>query len=64
MRSPCARAGYSAGSFCLDLFLGRARAFRNVPRCEAPRTILAITGDIKRHMITVDEYGNIVERKI
>lgn len=26
--------------------------------------ILAITGGIKRHMITVDEYGNIVERKI
>ena len=26
--------------------------------------ILAIAGGIKRHMITVDEYGNIVERKI
>ena len=23
VRSPCTRAGYSAGSFCLDLFLGR-----------------------------------------
>jgi hypothetical protein len=26
--------------------------------------ILAITGGIKRHIITVDEYGNVVERKI
>ena len=26
--------------------------------------IFAITGGIKRHLITVDEYGNVVERKI
>jgi hypothetical protein len=26
--------------------------------------ILAITGGIKRHLITIDEYGNVVERKI
>jgi hypothetical protein len=26
--------------------------------------ILAITGGIKRHLVTVDEYGNVVERKI
>jgi hypothetical protein len=26
--------------------------------------ILAITGGIKRHIITIDEYGNVIERKI